>query len=135
MRERRKRLLLVLCVLLGLPVIILVFYGPFFAVLAIVILGASLGSFFLPTDYVLYRGGGEMRFMGITRRFTWMQYRSYYPDRNGVLLSPFPRPSRLENFRGIYLRFGERVDDIMAVVTERMAARARSAAPDSEVAP
>ncbi|HUU45538.1 MAG TPA: hypothetical protein VM118_07355 [Acidobacteriota bacterium] len=122
-RERHERLVLVVAILLGLPAILLALYGPFFAVLAFVILGASLGSFFLPTDYVLYRGGGEMRFLWITRRFTWAQYRSFYPDRNGVLLSPFTRPSRLENFRGIYLRFGRRADEIMAVVTEQLAAR------------
>lgn len=37
----------------------------------------------------------------------WSTYRSYYPDKNGVLLSPFAKPSRLENFRGIYVRFGK----------------------------
>jgi hypothetical protein len=129
-REQHGRLAVVFLVLLGLPALLLVLYGAFFAVLAVVILGASLGPFFLPTDYVLYRGGGEMRFLWITRRFTWEQYRSFYPDRNGVLLSPFPRPSRLENFRGIYLRFGRSADDIMAVVAERIAGRTE--VPDSD---
>ena len=36
----------------------------------------------------------------------WSDFRSFYADRNGVLLSPFARPSRLENFRGVYVRFG-----------------------------
>ena len=37
----------------------------------------------------------------------WSDFRSFYADRNGVLLSPFARPSRLENFRGVYVRFGD----------------------------
>ncbi len=37
----------------------------------------------------------------------WSMFRSYYVDKNGVLLSPFPKPTRLENFRGIYVRFGK----------------------------
>jgi hypothetical protein len=69
---------------------------------------------------VLYAGGLESRFLGMTRRFTWDQFRSYYPDRNGVLLSPFVRPSRLENFRGFYLRFDGQSEDVLRVVKERI---------------
>jgi hypothetical protein len=36
----------------------------------------------------------------------WSYYRSYYEDKNGIFLSPFGKPSRLENFRGVYIRFG-----------------------------
>ena len=37
----------------------------------------------------------------------WSTFRSYYVDKNGVLLSPFAKPTRLENFRGVYVRFGK----------------------------
>ena len=36
----------------------------------------------------------------------WNEFRSYYIDQHGILLSPFSKPSRLESFRGIYVRFG-----------------------------
>lgn len=127
-RRRESKLTLVIAVLIGLPAGLLILYGPYYAGLAIVVLGGSLASYFLPTDYVLYAGGGEMRFFWICRRFTWEQFRSYYPDRNGVLLSPFARPSRLENFRGLYLRFGDCADQVMAIVTERVAVRPPPAA-------
>ena len=38
---------------------------------------------------------------------SWETFRSFYVDANGVLLSPFAHPTRLENFRGIYVRFGK----------------------------
>ena len=38
---------------------------------------------------------------------SWETFRSFYVDANGVLLSPFGRPTRLENFRGVYVRFGK----------------------------
>ena len=38
---------------------------------------------------------------------SWETFRSFYVDANGVLLSPFARPTRLENFRGVYVRFGK----------------------------
>lgn len=107
-------------VTIGIPLALLFLYGPFYALLAVAILGGSLASFFLPTHYVLYAGGLEARFLGVNRRFTWDQFRSYYPDKNGVLLSPFTRPSRLENFRGFYLRFDGCRDEILRIVSERV---------------
>lgn len=41
----------------------------------------------------------------------WAAFRSFYVDANGVLLSPFARPTRLENFRGVYVRFGKHPPD------------------------
>jgi hypothetical protein len=49
-------------------------------------------------------------------RKKWSQYRSCYPDKNGVLLSPFVRPSRLENFRGTYIRFWNNREEVVSFV-------------------
>lgn len=45
-------------------------------------------------------------------------FRSFYPDKRGVLLSPFTRPSRLENFRGVYVRYDGNKDEVDAFVKE-----------------
>lgn len=115
-----KRLWIVVAAMVVFPVGLTLLYGPFFGLLALIILGGSLGPYFLPTDYTFYAGGIESRFLGVKRRFTWDQFRSFYRDRHGVLLSPFPQPSRLENFRGIYLRFGGSAKEVMRLVSERV---------------
>jgi hypothetical protein len=51
----------------------------------------------------------------------WSQFRSCYPDKNGILLSPFAHPSRLENFRGLYLMFEGNRDAVTACVKGRLA--------------
>ena len=119
-RKGGQRMLIVLVVLTGFPIGLVFLYGPFYGLLALVILGGALMSYFLPTDYNFYVGGLESVFLGVHRRFTWDQFRSFYPDRHGVLLSPFPRPSRLENFRGIYLRFDDCRQQILEIVNERV---------------
>jgi hypothetical protein len=119
-REGGPRLVAVIAFLIGVPVILGALYGPFFVILSLVILGGSLGTYFLPTVYVLYSGGLETHFIGVTRRFAWDQFRSFYPDRNGVLLSPFAAPSRLENFRGLFVRFSGNRDAVLAIVRERV---------------
>jgi len=115
-----RRLWIALGALLGIPLALWPLYGPFFGVMAFVILGGSLFPFFLPTRYVLYAGGLESVFLGVHRRFIWTQFRSYYPDPNGVLLSPFAHPSRLENFRGIYLRYNGQAEQVLRIVAEHI---------------
>ncbi len=82
-------------------------YSILFTVLASVVLAASLAGFYFPTRYEFHEDKVVARYTLTTIRKEWSQFRSFYRDRNGVLLSPFPQPSRLENFRGLYLRFGE----------------------------
>lgn len=119
-RDGGWRLPVVIGFLVGVPALVGWMYGPFFTLLAVVILGGSMGTYFLPTDYAFYAGGVETRFLGVTRRFKWDQFRSFYPDRNGVLLSPFPAPSRLENFRGLFVRFSRNREQVLDVVRNRV---------------
>lgn len=121
-RQGGRRLAIALGALILIPLVLWPLYGPFFGVMAFAILGGSLFPFFLPTRYVLYAGGLESVFLGVHRRFVWNQFRSYYPDKFGVLLSPFAHPSRLENFRGIYLRYNGEADTVLRIVTEHVKA-------------
>ncbi len=92
-----------------------------FAVLAIIILAASLAKFYFPTVYRI----GDKRIMIKTTTQTlykdWSLYRSCYPDKNGILVSPFAGPSRLENFRGLYLMFENNRDSVVEVVKAQVA--------------
>ena len=91
-----------------------------FGTLALVVLFASLAKFYLPTRYKLT----DRRLMVKTTTQTvykdWSQFRSFYADKNGVLISPFIQPSRLENFRGIYLIFESNKDEVMRFVSEHV---------------
>lgn len=116
--RRMKTTVLVAIVIVGVPVLLAVWYGAFYGLLGILILGGSLLSFFLPTMYVLTDLTVSRRYLGIDQKRKWSEFRSFYPDKNGVLLSPFVQPSRLENFRGMYLRFEGNRDEVLALVTD-----------------
>jgi hypothetical protein len=108
--------------------VVIVYYMTFsiwFTILAFVILTGSLLPFYFPTRFKLTEKEIIIKSTMQTQKRKWSQYRSYYPDKNGVLLSPFLRPSRLENFRGLYLRFGDNRDEVMAFV-KRMIDKVRS---------
>jgi hypothetical protein len=90
-----------------------------FAILAAVVLFASLTKFYFPTTYFFTPEAIYIKTMTQTLKKPWSLFRSYYPDRNGVLLSPFVEPSRLENFRGLYVMFEGNREDVMAYIKDR----------------
>jgi len=103
-----------------------------FTGLALVILFASLAKFYFPTRYVLDNEGVTVKTTTQTLKKPWSQYRSSYSDKNGLLLSPFAEPSRLENFRGLYLIFANNKDEVTAFVRARVDERENDADATAE---
>lgn len=120
---KKKTLVSVLVILFLLIIWTLVFLTTqslFFTTLSVLILLGSLSSFFLPTYYELDEKKIKIIFFLTTREKEWGMFRSFYVDKNGVLLSPFERPSRLENFRGVYVRFNQNKDQVVDFVKSKM---------------
>ncbi len=104
-----------------------------FGVLACLVLFASLAKFYLPTRFRLSDKRISIKTTTQTINKNWSMFRSCYPDKNGILLSPFAEVSRLENFRGVYLIFSQNADEVTAFVKTRIA-RAHDESPD-EITP
>ncbi|HKK21021.1 MAG TPA: hypothetical protein VJ983_06070 [candidate division Zixibacteria bacterium] len=105
----------------------LVFYATMsrmFGGLAALVLVLSLSKFYFPTVFTLTDHSVSVKTTTQTIRKGWEQYRSFYPDKNGVQLSPFAEPSRLENFRGIYLIFGNNREEVIRIVEQQIKAHA-----------
>ena len=119
-----------LCVVLLLVPILTTAYvgslalGLFFMVVMLV----SLSRFFLPTEYQLDSEGVTIKSTFGTNQRSWAQFRSCYPDKNGVLISPFAGPSRLENFRGMYLIFEKNREEVLEFVRDHLASAASGGA-------
>ena len=91
-----------------------------FLFLSIIFLVGSLSPFFFPTTYTINDDGINIKTVFRKSSKNWGYYKSYYPDKNGILLSPFPHPSRLENFRGLYVRFNNNKADVVNFVKQRL---------------
>jgi hypothetical protein len=107
--------LVILCVAIYLSFNSLAFLG-----LSVAVLTCSLASFFFPTTYTLQDDCVVVKSLLRTLSKPWDSFRSYYLDRNGVLLSPFPSPSRLENFRGVYIKLGGNRSEVVDFVKEKI---------------
>ena len=101
----RKGLVLALVVAATAAAVFLATRSPGWTLLSVILLLAGVHDFLLPTTYRLSDEGVSSRILWYRRHKPWSSCRSYWVDAHGVLLSPFPRRSRLESHRGLYLRF------------------------------
>lgn len=120
LRDNWKRTtLLIIFLALLFSAVYLSFQSITVTILSAVCLVCSLYRYFIPARYEFY--DDRVVVVSFSRRSVklWSDFRSFYADRNGVLLSPFARPSRLENFRGVYIRFGRSKRDEILDFIER----------------
>ncbi len=78
--------------------------------LALLLLILSLAKYFIPTYYFLNQDKLIIRSLFFTKYRGWDYYSRYSIGNGGIFLSPFPKRSRLDSFRGDYLRFSKDVD-------------------------
>ncbi len=81
-----------------------------------VIILLTLLPYFMPTKYSIDEQGIRVQYMFQNKLYEWKHFRSFYIDENGVLMSPFSSPSRLENFRGLYVRYGDKKEKIIELI-------------------
>ena len=105
--NRRKSILLGLFLALLLFGIYWGFQSVSVALLSAIFLLGSLYKYFLPFHHQCEADKLIITSCCYRLERSWETFRSFYVDANGVLLSPFVRPTRLENFRGVYVRFGK----------------------------
>lgn len=91
-----------------------------FTLLATVLLGGSLLRYFLPTEYRLNAEGIEISFMGRTNFRKWTEFGCFYVCKNGVQLSTFSKPDRLDSFRGHFILLGNEKDRVISFIKGKL---------------
>ncbi|MDE3000515.1 MAG: hypothetical protein OXU79_15700 [Gemmatimonadota bacterium] len=116
---------LLILVILGLSILIAVeFDAPAYGFLTAALLTASMSRYFLPTRYALQERHILIAHLGAKRTLPWNRIRRHTVAPDGVFLSPFARPHRLDPFRGCFLRRRENLEEIIDYVQARLADRA-----------
>lgn len=94
-----------------------------FALLAALILTASLGVFFFPTRYTLEEEGFTVEFLGTRQLKKWSNFVRAEPEKNGIFLSPFARKGFLEHYRGVFIRYDGNKEEVDRFVLAALAKR------------
>jgi hypothetical protein len=97
---------------------------------AAVVLWCSLAPFYLPTHYRIAEDTVSIRTAFGGRKKTLSKFRRMQADPRGVLLSPYERPSRLDRFHGLNLRFDSPDRErVTAFIQGRLGTHERSSQP------
>lgn len=117
----RKSVLLGLFLALLLFGIYLGFQSIYVALISGIVLLGSLYKYFLPFHHQCEADRLIITSCCYRLERSWETFRSFYVDANGVLLSPFARPTRLENFRGVYVQFGKHTpEEVVDFITSKI---------------
>ena len=90
--------------------------GPLGSVAVASAMLGSLAEFVFPVVYRITPEGASARTLIKVSEIRWENVRRCYVDAGGVKLSPLDRATRLEAFRGVYLRFGNNDDSVIKAV-------------------
>ncbi len=92
---------------------------PLLLVSSLLILTASLSDYLFPITYRLTTQGAHAD--GILTRFflEWKEVKRASYGQDGIFLSPLPRPSRLDHFRGVRLLYGKESPDELRMIVKR----------------
>lgn len=94
----------------------ILFRSPLLAVIGFVAIIASTAEYFFPLKYRLDENGASVR-LGISPTIIrWDEVKRLIPLPDGIRLSPLEKPSRLDNFRGVYLRFSGNEEAVLAKI-------------------
>jgi hypothetical protein len=80
------------------------FGGLLYGVISLVVLVAAMSRYLFPTHYRLDAAGMESDHLWWKKNRRWTDFGRARIRPDGLFLSPFRRPSRLDSFRGEFLR-------------------------------
>ena len=90
--------------------------GAAYGLITLVVLTLSMSRYLLPTRYELDDDGLEVAHLLRSQHHSWSAFRRADHHRDGLFLSPFAESSRLDSFRGCFLRYGATEDGAASAI-------------------
>ena len=116
-KEKPRSLVGVAVVVVGMAVAAFFWFGSVVPAIAMVLaLLGALSDFLFPVTYTLTLTHASASTPVGKRVMAWKDVKKCYIDDFGVKLSPLSRKSRLEAYRGVYLRFGDKRAEVLDAV-------------------
>ncbi len=96
------------------------FEETYFTALSIVFLTGSLSKFFFPVTYSFFDTHLRIRGLLFPHDRPWTEFKRIVKFPDGVLLSPFVTPTRLDNYRAMFIRYKANSDEILQFLEEKV---------------
>ena len=115
-KEPTKKWGVILVALIAFGLGLLVFKTLVFAVLGAAIILISTAEFWLGTSYKLDPKGASARTGASMTGLEWPDVKRAVAEKDGIKLSPLGTSSRLEAFRGVFLKYGDHKEQVTDMV-------------------
>jgi hypothetical protein len=89
---------------------------PFYYYLGMILVIGNLLPYFVKTRYLLFEEHIEVYYWFIKVQRKYSDFGCFYADKNGITLSTFKMPRRLDPFRGQSLRFSKTRDEVPVLI-------------------
>jgi hypothetical protein len=120
-KESVKATILVIFIIMFICGVVYYSFGEiFWVILSLIFLLGSLSSFFFPTTFTLDDEKVRVKRVFTTITRAWNAFRGFYWDKNGVQLTPFSHPSRLDSYRGLFLKFGGNKEEVLDFIKSHL---------------
>src|SRR5947208_838957 len=117
-RDPRKLYGVLLVCVLGATAGWLFFHNVAFALVGFIAIAASTAEYWLPQKYQLDRNGASARCGISVTAIQWSDVKQVIPDERGVKLSPLTGNGRMNEFRGVYLRFNDNREQVLEQIRQ-----------------
>lgn len=111
--RNKRKLILFFTIVIPFLILVLLSSGVFWTIFSAIVLVLALSPFFTPTTYILDEKCVTIKRPLYTIKRNWENLGRYEFDGRGIFLSPYSRPRRMENFRGIYLMLNNNKEEVI----------------------
>ena len=124
-QERLSKSLLLVAIVGGVSYSVALSFGHAgYGLLSLCILVFSLAHYFFPARYKIDPLGISRTLLARELTRPWSDFRRVDARGNGLFLSPFSKPTRLDSFRGIFLPFHKNGEQVVYYVQQYVDLRA-----------
>lgn len=117
LRENPEKLLIIVPIMLiSILISYVLFRNIISPIVTLLLFTAALSDYLFPVHYEITPSGAASRTIVGERKIEWSQVKKCYLDEYGVKLSPLSIPTRLEAYRGVYLRFARNREDVICAI-------------------
>ncbi len=91
-----------------------------FVFISFIVLGIYVLPYYLPVTYTLTETSVIIKTGWMKKERNWSEFRRWEQSGNAVKLYTMKNRSRLDNYRAWLLRTGQRIDDVVTIVSEKI---------------
>ena len=117
-KDPKKRPVAIVAIFIAGLAGLLILNHPLFSLLGMIVIFISTAELFLPMKFRVDANEARQSCGISVTAIRWADVKRLIKQEDGVRLSPFENPNRLDAFRGVFLRYASNEDEVLGKIAE-----------------